>query len=152
MASYSKAVAYLSLFLFVTVSIHEVGHLVVARRLISPEATVHFFPEFPFGRALGFVAIPESVTYPVWKGFLTALIGPLLATILMSVIWLNTDNRIMALISSFFAINQLVYTLVEPLVFIKRLPNYMLSAPLIVAGIWTVSYAYYIGKYSEEWT
>lgn len=143
MTSYAKGLSYLALFLFVTVAVHEVGHLVVVRRLISPEATVHFFPKFPFGRALGYVDIPASVTYPVWKDFVTALAGPFLAAVLMVVIWLNTENELMGVIASFFAVNQIVYSFVEPLNFIYALPKWSFMLPFLVASVWVISYAFY---------
>lgn len=43
MTSYKMALFYLGLFFFVTVAIHEIGHLVVARRLISGEARIRIF-------------------------------------------------------------------------------------------------------------
>lgn len=150
MTSYTKAFFYLGLFLFVTVAIHEVGHLVVARRLISQEATLRLFPEFPFGRVLGLVSIPETVSYPRWKGLVTAIAGPLLATVLMFVIWLNTKNSTIAVISSFFAINQLVYSVVEPLNFVGELPDWSMRLPLLAGLGWVIPYAYYVGKNFEE--
>lgn len=152
MTSYTKAVFYIALFLFVTVAIHEVGHLVVARRLISPQASVHLFPDFPFGNVLGFVTIPDNISYPLWKGLATASAGPILATILMMVIWLNTKNATVAVISSFFAINQLVYSFVELLTFIGKLPPWTLRLPLLAGGIWVISYAYYISGNPKEWS
>ncbi len=152
MTSYIKGIFYLALFLFVTVAIHEVGHLVVARRLISPQASVRLFPNFPFGSVLGFVSLPDSVSnYPIWKSLATAAAGPVLATVLMSVIWLNTKNATVAVISSFFAINQLVYSIIEPLRFIGRGPDWLIRLPLLAAACWVILYAYYISRNPERW-
>lgn len=83
-------------------TIHEVGRLIIVRRLISEKASVHFFPSFPFGGILGLVEVPPAFYYPVWKGVAVAVSGPLVASILMFFIWTNTNDLTVAVISGFF--------------------------------------------------
>ncbi len=151
LVSYGKAFFYGVFFLFVAVAIHEVGHLIVARRLISESAKVHFFPSFPFGRVLGFVEIPGSGTIEMWKGLVVAVTGPVLATILMFIIWLNTKNATIAVISSFFSVHQLVYSFVEPLVYLREIPAQATFLPILTAGVWVLAYAYHVQNNIEEW-
>ncbi len=151
MVSYGKALFYGLFFLFVTVAIHEVGHLIVARRLISESARVHFFPDFPFGRVLGFVRVPETVTVKLWKGLAVAAIGPATATVLMFIIWQNTKNATIAVISSFFAVYQLIYSFVEPLAYIQKIPAQATILPILAAGGWILAYSYHVNKNIEEW-
>ncbi len=151
MVSYAKALFYGVFFLFVTVAIHEVGHLIVARRLISESATVHFFPSFPFGSKLGFVEIPGAHTKELWKVLGVALAGPALATILMFIIWLNTKNAAVAVIASFFSIHQLVYSFIEPLGYLQEIPVQATMLPLFIAGGWVLPYAYHVSNNPEDW-
>lgn len=146
MVSYSKALFYGAFFLFISVVVHEVGHLIIARRLITSEAEIRLFPSFPFGEALGFVEIPGSVSYPLWKGVAVSVSGPLLASILMLVIWVNTKSVVIAAISSFFAMHQLSYAVVEPMHFLGLVPMWFLWLPYLVAGAWLLPYSYYIEK------
>lgn len=150
--SYKSTIIYLGIFLFVTVSIHEVGHLVVARRLISPEARIKLFPDFPFNNVLGYVNIPKSLDYPAWKNLAVALAGPLAATIVNIVVWKNTKNVSIAVIASFFTINQGAYSVFEPLSTIRTLPSWSKSVPMIVGAIWVLSYALYITKNKEKYS
>ncbi|KXB05438.1 hypothetical protein AKJ50_00945 [candidate division MSBL1 archaeon SCGC-AAA382A13] len=151
MTSYPKALFYIIFFLFVAVAIHEVGHLIVARRLISESARVHFFPSFPFGRILGLVSIPNSSFVPLWKGLMVSITGPLLSTILMSIILLNTRNPTIGVVSSFFAIHQLSYSLIEPLLYLGKIPVWTTMLPVIAGGAWVLPYAYHIRKNPQNW-
>ncbi len=139
-----KGLIYAGFFLFVTVSLHEVGHLIVARRLISESANIHLFPSFPFGDILGTVNIPTSVSYPVWKGTVVAISGPIIPAVLMLLIWIETDSPVMGIVSSFFAANQLAYSFVEPLLFLDKIPLWGLRIPIFAGAITTFIYALYV--------
>ena len=145
MNKYAKGLFYAALLLFVTVAIHEVGHLIVARRLISPEAEIRLFPSFPFGNILGQVNIPATIEYPTWKGALVTVAGPSLSAILMLTIWANVRRRsLLAVAVSFFALHQSSYTIVEPLIFLGRVPAWALRIPLLAGGTGIIAYAVYI--------
>ena len=151
MNKYAKGLFYALLLLFVTVALHEVGHLVVARRLISPETEIHLFPSFPFGAVLGQVSGPQTVEYPVWKGTLVAVAGPVLSSILMVTIWVNLKkNSLLAVVASFFAIHQISYTFIEPLLFLEKIPHWTLRIPLIAGGTCVLAYAFYIRSSNGE--
>lgn len=150
--NYKSTIIYLGIFLFVTVSIHEVGHLLVARRLISSGARIKLFPNFPFNNVLGYVNVPRSVEYPIWKNLAVALAGPLAATTVNIVVWKNTKTISIAVIASFFTVSQGAYSVFEPLSTIRHLPSWSKSIPMMVGAIWVLSYALYITKNKEKYS
>lgn len=129
--------------LIVTLVIHETGHLIVARRLISWEANVRYFLDF---KHLGVVDIPTNLSYPEWKGVVVAVAGPLSATIVLHAVWLNTSNPLLALSSGFFATYQLAYSIFEPISYLGIVPVWYSIFPLFVAGVWLFFYADKLGR------
>jgi len=126
----------------ITIIIHETGHLIIARRLISWKADIRYFLNFKY---LGVVNIPTNLSYPEWKGVVVAVAGPLSATIVLHAIWLNTSNPLLALSSGFFATYQLVYTVFEPISYLGLVPLWYSILPLAIAGIWLLFYASKLG-------
>ncbi len=145
MNRYAKGIFYAVLLLLVTVALHEVGHLIVARQLISQEIEIRLFPSFLFGDVLGCLHIPESIGYQAWKGVLIAVSGPALSAVLMLIILLNTRKKsFLAALACFFGINQVSYSIVEPIRFLEIVPRWTMYLPLLAGGVGIISYAVYL--------